>query len=125
MNAASWLLFSAFAWLSGFFYGRAFEPGPYGKLVQVPRWLFMLLGGQRLKNIPPHVLPVRSVFLQIVGTTAALYGIFLDQRLIGDPDSSDLLGVALSLLVSLALCRWLYRKGPHPIQGDSSVDRPS
>jgi hypothetical protein len=82
---------------------KLLDPNPQSRLAYVPKWMFVIFGTPKHKNIPLTVQPVWSIYLQTMGITLALYGILLDQRLIKDPNLSGLLGLGFSMLLGIPL----------------------
>ena len=92
---------------------KVLEPTPQSKLANVPKWMFVIFGAPKHPNVPVTVQPVQSIYLQIIGITLALYGIFIDQRLVKDHSLSGLFGLGLSMLLGTLIARWLYKKRPY------------
>ena len=113
MNTGSWLLLATVCWLAGFLNMWYLEPGPRSNLVYVPKWMFILFGMPRHKDVPITVQPVLSVYAQIMGLTMAIYGVLLHERLVKDPNLSGLLGFGLSMLLGIVISQWLYRRRPY------------
>ena len=113
MNIGSWLLLATVCWLAGYFNMWYLEPGPHSKLVYVPKWMFILFGAPKHKNVPIAVQPARSVYLQIMGLTLAVYGVLLNERMVKDPNLSGLFGFGLSMLLGIIISQWLYRMQPY------------
>ena len=116
MTIASWLLISTIFWLAGFFNMWLLEPNHQSTLVYVPKWIFILFGAPKHKNVPATVQSAHGVYLQVMGLTMALYGIFLDQRIVKDPDLSALVGFGLSMLLGIIIAWWLYNNQPYKLE---------
>jgi hypothetical protein len=113
MAFGNWAILSIVFWIFGFFEMKILEPTPESKLVYTPKWIYILLGAPKHQGIPHRVVPVASVGLQIMGITMALYGLFIDQRLILDKHLSAFVGIMISLLVGAFLAQLLIRKQPY------------
>jgi hypothetical protein len=98
------------------------EPNQRTKLVYVPKWMFILFGAPKHKSVPTTVQPAWSVYLQVMGITMAIYGIFLDQRLVKNPDLSALLGFGISMFLGIVISRWLILWRPYTWQNNMTVD---
>lgn len=122
MNIGIWLLLAIISWLFGFFNTWYLEPGPKDKLVYVPKWLFILFGMPKHKNVPNTVQPIFGVYLQSMGVTLAIYGVFLDKRIINDPDLSVLLGFGLTMIIGILTSRLLYKRQPYIWHNDISEE---
>jgi hypothetical protein len=96
------------------------EPNPQSKLVYVPIWMFILFGAPKHKNVPTAVQTVWGIYLQIMGITMAIYGIFFDHRLLKDPNLSGLLGLGVSMLLGIIISRWLYIRQPYLMEKDTT-----
>jgi hypothetical protein len=113
MNIGIWLLLAVISWLFGFFSMWYLEPGPKDKLAYVPKWLFILFGMPKHKKVPNTVQPILGIYLQSMGLTLAVYGVFLDKRILHDPDLSGLLGFGLSMVIGVLTSRLLYKRQPY------------
>jgi hypothetical protein len=109
MNVGSWFLFSGFFWMCGYLHLKIFEPNQCDKLVFVPRWMFLLFGAPRHRNIPIKVMPVRGVYLQLAGILFLLYGLLFNKIVIKDPSLSTACGLGVCLLISGFIAQYMYR----------------
>lgn len=122
MAVGNWLLLAGFFWVCGFFNMWALEPTQQTKLVYLPKWMFILCGAPKHKRVPTTVQPVLSVYLQVMGYTMAIYGIFFDQRWVRDPDLSGLLGFGVSMVLGIVISRLLLLWHPYKWQNNTAVD---
>jgi hypothetical protein len=115
-SIGNWLILSALFWISGYVQFWIVEPGPYSKLVYVPKWMYFLLIAPQHKLIPKFVMLTRSVYLQLLGITMILYRIILGQNLLKEPLSRDLIGFFGSMILSFIVTQWLSKKHPYQWQ---------
>jgi hypothetical protein len=122
MNIGSWLLIATVPWLAGFFSMWSLDPAPGDKLVYVPKWMFILFGKPKHKNVPITVQSAYGVYLQITGLALAVYGVLLNVCPVIDPQLSVPIGIVLNMLIGGFISRWLARKQPYRLQSNKTND---
>lgn len=82
MKVGIWLLLAGFFWVCGFLQLKLLDPNPDDELVFVPKWMFLIFGAPRHKDVPVTVMHARSVYLQLMGLILAVNGLLIDRNLV-------------------------------------------